>query len=1201
MRVKKIELIGFKSFADRTEIHLNSGVTAIVGPNGCGKSNISDAIRWVFGERSAKLLRGTKMEDVIFAGTELRKPLGLAEVSLTIDNQDHILPIEYDEVTLTRRMDRSGQSQYLINRTACRLKDILDLILDTGMGSNSYSMIEQGRVDSVINADPEERRFLIEEAAGISKYKVKKEEALRKLERTEQNLLRIRDIVTEVQKNIQYAERQAKRAERYKTQFDDLKGLEIKKAFWELDELRTQKNSEELRQRELAEAQSLLQSELREILENEAQQKRLLEEILQKESAESVRYFELKSELSRLVQKREFNRERLRACEHRQIEIQKEQELLAVQLAGLEKELQNQAVQRESSKEEQAGSVEALGVEKKSFEREEVKFSQIREDLGKLKSLLFNQASELAHTKNESHRLQTLLDRLEHEELKRRQALEKLRKERGALEARRLSFQEELAQGGERADTKESEAEVVSRLLVQTQKEIEELQENIEGKRFRLQEVNSRIQLLEELQESAEESQRKILASVAKSPLQGKLIKGLQEVLQVKSGYEAAVEAVLGAFAQALVAEDVETAKGLMREMSESHAGPCAIFVQRVIRPQALASRRPSISHPQVSQSLEQVVKVQDEFKSIFIPLFENVYVIENFLPERLEEFLTLAQDIKLVTRQGILFGPDSRIFFRNGRLSSDQGPFRRTAEIEELSQSRRTFNAEIESLETQKAEQERERDNLANKMKVFEEKNRDLSVKKEAAETFLQGLQERMASLDEEIKVLEIDQTESRQESARVKSQLSQITSQILESESQELQLRDQQKDLEKALGQLQSIRETQIHSLSRLKTLLENHESQFRAMDVGWQLILNQIETARVRTKKLSEEKQETEKHAEMIQEEEVFLKEKQEVVSEEQKSLETTLSEIRGRKAFQEERHQEFSRRAREVESKARTLTDSLHQEEMKAMEFSYRQKNIFERMEQIYHVKLADLLPEEFKETALDIAQLDSDIHALKSKVEAFGPVNLLAVEEYDELRQRFDFLSAQEKDLAQARESLLEAIRKINRTTKTLFAVTFIKAQALFQEYYQTLFNGGHAELILVPNEQEQEEEGVDIMVRPPGKKLQHISLLSGGEKALTAVAMLFALFKIRPSPLCVLDEVDAPLDEANVDRFLKVLRTFLESTQFLIVTHNRKTIAMGDFLYGVTMEEPGVSKLVSVKVAPPAEKENAVAQSHHAF
>ena len=1186
MRVKKIELIGFKSFADRTEIHLHPGVTCVVGPNGCGKSNISDALRWVFGERSAKLLRGLRMEDVIFSGTDFRKPMGIAEVSIYLDNTDHKLPLAYDEVVLTRRLDRSGQSQYFINRTACRLRDILDLILDTGMGSNSYSMIEQGKVDFIVNADSEERRFLIEEAAGISKYKVKKEEALRKLEKTEENLLRIRDILAEVQKNIQYAERQAKRAERYRLQFDEVKKLETQKAFADLAELTREKNAEESKKTAAASSLQALDRHLRELVQKEEEQKRVLQEILDRESEWTQRFYELRSESGALTQKREFNRERLSQYDRRQIEIAKEEELLTQRLASLESEIETKS-QETSKFDQDYQSIERKYQEEKSaFEGREIQSKEKQTETEALKTLLFENAARLAQTQNELNRLQTLLERTRHEQHKQEETRVRLLREKETFEKRRIVHREELAALAQEGQSEGLAKETTGKRTSELNTEIARLEKEVTEKRLKIQEVSSRMKLLSELEETAEESERKLLASLSGSPLERKLIRTLRDILQIQTGYESAVEAVLGAFAQGVVAEDVETAKGLLVEMAETHAGPCGIFIQSLVRPNGKhpASARPA--HSKVRHALLEVVTVRQGFEALFEPLFTNVFVVEDFSPEDLENLLPLAAELRLVTRQGILLGPQARIFFRNGRLSPHQGPFQRQGEIRTLRERSDELHREIREIEARKEELVREIQAVENTAEASEERYRDGLIRKEALDSLIQGLEERLASLEEEIRVLEFEQNEGRAEEEIARERIKELEILLQGLQQKEAELASQQKSLEKESQLLQAGREEKLQELSRLKTLLENHEERLRMSAANHKLLSTQIQGDRERITRLTTEAQENEARIQEIRREEETCEVRQKELGGRREEVERQLVEIRGRRSFQDEKHREVEKVRGESERQAQTLRDDLHRQEMAFMELTYRERTIFERMEQTYHVKLSELNAEEFLKEPVETAVLEEKIQALKERVESFGPVNLLAEEEYQELKQRHDFLAAQEKDLNEARESLLEAIRKINRTTKTLFAETFAKAQALFQEYYQILFGGGHAELILTETEESQ-EPGIEILVRPPGKKPQHISLLSGGEKALTGVALLFALFRIKPSPLCVLDEVDAPLDEANIDRFLNVLRTFLDSTQFLIVTHNRKTIAMADYLYGVTMEESGVSKLVSVKVASP--------------
>lgn len=1188
MRIKKIELIGFKSFADRTEIHFGEGVTCVVGPNGCGKSNVSDAIRWVFGERSAKLLRGTHMEDVIFNGTEFRKPMGVAEVSLILDNSDHRLPIEYEEVVLTRRLDRSGQSQYFLNRTACRLKDILDLILDTGMGSNSYSMIGQGRVDEVVQADPQERRFLIEEAAGISKYKVKKLEALRKLERTEQNLLRIRDIVAEVQRNIQYSEKQARRAERYKVQFETLKKLEIQKAFLDLSELASGKNTEETRREEALKKVEALETGLREIHEKQEQQRRLQEEISGEEAIQATKSFDLRSEHRASGQKRDFNRERMEECGRRQAEIQKELELLESALNQLNQEIRTKTTEREAALAENRQAAEVYQKEKANFDQEDGRLKSHREEAERVKELLFAKTTELARLRNESHRLQARLESGRQEEKRRQEARHRLESEKKVFEARRLAHQEEMTRSGYDVSEKDRITSVLGEMRVSA----EAARKKIEQKSAHFQELSSRLKLLEELHETAEESEKKLLASISSGDrLRGRLVKTLREVLEVQEGYESAVEAVLGSFAQGLIAEDVKTAQGLIQEMSESHHGPCGIFVQSLAKTLELSPAPQAVSHPEVRQRILDVVKVQSDLESVFSPLFDNVYVVENFSPENLGELLSIAQEVKLVTKQGILLGPNARIFFRNGRLSPEHGSFQRSAETSRIRKSCEQIRHEIEALESGKNAAEKEVARFENEWQTQLEREQEFRISRKATESLLKGLEERLQAMEEEIRILEFESRDFSEEASGIETQIEESRQAVEQLTAEESKLLESQSHLDEEASTLQTERERQIQSLARLKALAENHESHLKMVEAGEALLKHQMEASEVRREKLRLEEKELAHRREDMTQENSALVEKLAELENEMNEAEKLLTGIRGRRAYQEEVLRQLALKVSEDDSTLKTLREALHSLELKTMDFAYREKSIIDRISQAYSVKWEELKPEDFQNAVADAPSLEEEIRTLRERVDSFGPVNLLAVDEYEEMKQRHEFLASQERDLTQARDSLLEAIRKINRTTKTFFAETFSNVQTAFQEYYQVLFSGGHAELMLIESEEDQ-EAGVDIMVRPPGKKIQHISLLSGGEKTMTAMALLFALFRVKPSPLCVLDEVDAALDEANVDRFLQVLKTFLVSTQFLVITHNRKTIAVGDYLYGVTMEESGVSKIVSVKVAQTKENQN---------
>lgn len=1196
MRIKKLELIGFKSFADPTEILLNEGVTCIVGPNGCGKSNISDAIRWVLGERSAKLLRGSQMQDVIFNGTDFRKPLSMAEVSLIVDNADHRLAIPYEEVVFTRRLYRSGESEYLLNRTPCRLKDILDLILDTGMGSNAYSMMEQGRIDFILSADPEERRFLIEEAAGISKYKVKKEEALRKLERTEQNLLRVRDIVNEVKRNIQYAERQAKRAAQYKAKFDTLKTFEIRKAFLDLSLLNSKKIQEEELARGLRQEIERLETETRGFLEQQGSQKDLLDKIIRDESGGEARRFDTRSEFQSVTQKREFDRERLQEFRARQIEIDRERENLRREIEQLEEEIQIFFLEREEFELEHSKVEQKFQQEKTEFEAVNEGHKDRKSDLEKIANLIFDQACELAELHNELNRLDHKKETSERERKRGDEIRQKLADERATLERKRIAYQEGTAKAAQEMAEIESQRAEAARRLDGLREELNSLEKQAQEKRTKCQEIISRLRLLKELEETASEIEEKLLASFSQEGLRGKLVRSLKEVLRVERGYESAVEAVLGTFAQGLIAEDVETAKGLMAEMGQIHAGPCGIFIQSLIQPTGRAPKRQMFSHPSIRRPLQEVVEIQKGLEPLFETFFEDVYVVEDFTSEKLGELLPLAQNVKLVTKEGILLGPEARVFFRNGRISPNQGSFHRQGEIEKLTSVAEELVREVETIDAAKEERKQTAENLEQVKESLTEKGRERMIAQEATESLLRGLLERELSLMEELRVLEFEMKEFAAELEQGGGRRDEILQEIGGLEKLQKELMNRQGEVLQAVEYIQDEREKRMQALARLTALFENHSEKLRSLEVGERLLRTQLQSSCERAERLQQEGVDLDKRIQEIRCEEQRLEIRQKELEIEQARIEASLSEIRGRKGFQAEELRKITTFVSEGEQKLRALKDLLHQRELALMDLSYQDRTIVERMEQGYRVKMSELKSEDFLQGKTDPAILEEEILTLKENVQSFGAVNLLAVEEYDELKKRYEFLASQESDLNRARESLLEAVRKINRTTKALFSETFEKVQAAFLEHFKILFQGGHAELILLDGENPQ-ESGVDIFVRPPGKKPQHISLLSGGEKALTALALLFALFRIKPSPFCVLDEVDAPLDEANIDRFLTVLRSFLGSTQFLIVTHNRKTIAMSNFLYGVTMEESGVSKLVSVKLMAQEAPEEAKAAS----
>lgn len=1194
MRLKKIELVGFKSFADRTLVYFDKGVTCVVGPNGCGKSNISDSIRWVLGERSAKMLRGSKMEDVIFAGTQFRKPVAFAEVSLTIDNQDRGLPIDFNEVTITRRLHRSGESEYLINKTNVRLKDVQDMILDTGIGSNSYSMIEQGRIDHILNADAEERRFLIEEAAGISKYKVKKEEAIRKLDRTEQNLLRLKDIVTEVQRNIQYAERQARRAERYREQFEKLKDLEIRRAFYDLNQIGSvRQEMEESKSRFYADIEGITQT----ITELRMQQEGLsqnLAEIMERYSALEAQRYDLKGRYEQNDQQLRFNQEKKVEFAARGGQIQQERSQLDQQILRSQTEIQiknEEVLAIEGQKQDVQVAFEAA---RQMLEQAESHLEASRTLFNETKAAGFEAASEAAKVRNDYHRLCAFLEsNIEH----------KKKQDAGASR-----YQQELEQWAARKeDCEKSLRELEDRVLLLTEQKnaqetqlkdlkqtLEDLGNKIEVSERQLHEKQTRCELLREIDDAAGLSQEGLLANLSEE--ERGVMRHLRDLIHVEAGYEWAVEAVLGDFAKALVTENGDTAVKLLKEMIEKKSAPVSLLVNL---PDMQPAQETGVDFEPVgelfSQPLRRLVSLEDNYRPLLESFFKNVYVLETLNDQNFLEALKASGRCRLVTREGTLLGPDGRIFFRQGQLSSEQNLFKRGAEIDVLS-------SEIKDLEVNEAAWKETAERLLGEAQVLDEAVKltdselmEAMLQRESYESLRKGLQDRLGTFQRELELIFSEQEEMKTREDEAIAQRTQLEIELMRTEDKQRQIRTEQENLIRDMERMERTKAEAVRDYSDQKARLDGLRQREKFLGEACKLLSEQQNRDRARIETLEAETLRIQEREQLLEVEDERVRGEQQELSSRLQEVDVNLALVRQDRDRVQQEIQQIEQMLIESQDRKHQIEEALHEIEKKTMDLGYQEKNIQERLLQSYKIEITALQPELYLLSEEDYPGVASQVDELRQKIESIGTVNLLAIEEYDELKQRQDFLLTQQKDLEDARDSLMEAIRKINRTTKGLFEATFQEVQKAFGEYYTTLFRGGEARLVLI-DETNPLESGVDIHVRPPGKKLQHMSLLSGGEKAMTAMALLFSLFKIKPSPFCVLDEVDAPLDEANVDRFLAVLKTFLHTSQFIIVTHNRKTIGMGDSLYGVTMQEAGVSKIVSVKVSQDTKNEAFEAQ-----
>ena len=1174
MRLKKLELLGFKSFAEKTEIAFDHGVTCIVGPNGCGKSNVSDAIRWVLGERSAKLLRGSSMEDVIFNGTEVRKPLAFAEVALTIDNADRGMPIEYNEVTIARRLYRTGESEYLLNKTSCRLKDIQDLILDTGIGSSSYSMIEQGRIDYILKADPEERRYLIEEAAGIAKYKAKKDESIRKLDRTEENLKRLQDIVFEVQKNIQYAERQAKRAERYKLELERLKALEIKRAFHEQRQIEQMKldltQNFQVKKDELTAIESNLQTQHQTIEDQET----LVRNIGQRCHVKEGERYQALAQIEANGQKLQFIRDKRIELAQQRGQLLQEQDQLrqSIESAAIQK---NELIELLKTRQSEGEQIQTrLADVTRKLRQQEALIQEAKNNLEATRKEFFDAAQSTTQARNEFHRAKVMGENLQSQRRREETNSTRLAEQLTVWSEKLRVCIETLTHTNEGLQTTLSGHQGLRATTHAFEHELAELRKHAHETRLALREKESRLHTLTEIQGTSADTFREFLGEVSQQ-VPG-LVRGLQEIVKVQEGYEWAIDVALGQFARSLIAGDVATAKILVERLSSKRSLASGIFMKKEASfPQEEAQRYAALGFRPVSD----FAQIEPGYEGIL----ENVFVGEAFPMGELENLLQTPVPANLVSRDGLFLSSDRRLFFWNDQ-SRSQFFFSKDSETSKIRQEIDVLKAQVGERETKIGFLENELAGLRAQSLAADEQKTTTLIEKESLESEKKNIEERLQGFQKERELSSAEIQDLIQETERLRLTLehSQVT--LTQAEQEECKFAEIQRQREKDLEQHAAAKDEVLNAVRQCEAQAEQLHQGIRHTEESLNMIEQHTQKDQDRQAFLEQGKGRiASKEQELDQDETVCVR----LAEEYQQTLHAVDVDLELLRKDQREQEELLAGQRSTLDLMLRTqktLQDEEHQISLQQLDLDYKLRNVGERLQQRYRLNLSDLNPQDFVFTDEELATAEETIASLQSKVDSLGTVNLLAIEEYQELKQRYDFLLAQQKDLDDARSSLMEAIRKINQTTKQLFEDTFKQVQETFKQYYQILFRGGEARIFLI-DETHPLESGIDIVVRPPGKKLQNMSLLSGGEKALTAVALLFALFKIKPSPFCLLDEIDAPLDEANIDRFLTVLRTFTDQSQFIIITHNRKTIAMGDSLYGVTMEEPGISKIVSVKVS----------------
>jgi chromosome segregation protein len=1214
MYLQSLEMIGFKSFAPKTVLQFNQGVTAVVGPNGCGKSNVLDALRWVLGEQSAKALRGGEMADVIFSGTDSRAALGMAEVSLTFSDCEKELGVEWNEVRITRRVFRDGKSEYFLNKAPCRLKDIHQLFMDTGIGRSAYSIMEQGKIADILSSRPEDRRAIFEEAAGITKFKAQKKEALRKLEYTEANLVRVGDIIKEVKRQIGSLQRQAAKARRYQALMEDLRTFDLHLSHRnftnlraELQDVRAQleglEGARATHEREIESQEAELGTLRAQLADLEQQVNETRDGIQQQRNRIYSAETRIASNAERCEEAQamiERNRMEIAACEEKRREQENQiartdamiAEMLDLLRSG-EAQLNEANERLRAVREDRAGEERAAQSLQSEIGQIEVRLSALRRDVS------------TAAGKREAG--EARLQILKNEEASAHEAL-------AAAESRAFEAQSRAESAAVELTAAQTEADEAQMAHDDAQRARQQAETELNAANRTLAEQDSKLEVLRQLAEAGEgfgEGTQAVLRGLDNPDFFKPAVQGaLASFIEVEARFIPAVEAALGANLQAIVFKDPSVAEAAVATLGGKKLGRAAIV------PRDWLGATPAATDALPEGALAwaaDCVKVSDPAGELARQLLAGVAVVERIdtafalkAQHRALGFVTLDGDF--ISRDGIVHGgrtgdtSSSALARKNQILALEKDvaasqalvadcTSRRdsAAETLELAQDRlraareavqaaqvanSTAQSELSMLERQRAEAERRRENSSRETASIEQSVVEAATRASELESGIGGLE---ASLQEAR--ARQGEAQARIETARERErhateELNELRVRVATERQQQETLARQRGPLTARVAELTELlaqRENDIANYEARIATLQSEAIELESSIENWKLLL---ETGEQQIAGLVAQKSEIQESVEAL---ETALRSSRRQLSE--------LQESRGRY-------------------------------EVRSTQLEMRLENVTGHVSQRYQVAIADFQPDSYalivalrdREKKLDAetegrgdaetaegaapageeretipwGKIEELVAELTGKLDSMGPVNLDAIQEYDELEQRHTFLEQQNTDLVNSKAELIEVIAKINRTTKELFAETFEKIRVNFQEMFKELFGGGQANLLLT-DDSDPLESGIEIIAKPPGKQLQSITLLSGGEKTMTAVALLFAIYMVKPSPFCVLDEMDAPLDESNISRFIKILDRFVGQSQFVVITHNKRTIARADTVFGVTMEEHGVSKIVGVK------------------
>lgn len=1180
MYLKSIEVHGFKSFANKMIFRFQDGITGIVGPNGSGKSNVADAVRWVLGEQSAKQLRGAKMEDVIFSGTELRKPMGSAYVAITLDNSDHSLPVSFDEVIVARRVYRSGESEYLLNGSICRRKDIVEMFFDTGIGKEGYSIIGQGQVEKILSGKPEERRELFDEAAGIIKYKKNKLAAEKSLEKERENLTRINDILSELTDRVEPLKKQSSKAREYLQYRDSLKNADVQ--MFILEQSRMQKEDAEvaanmqMMERDIQagkkqyeqskERNAVLEQDLKQLREQMDTQVTLLQEgKVEKEKLEG----EIKV-LNEQIKTEKTKEEHFYSNVSRvESELnEKRQQLLSIKQQ--KNGLMNHQEQNKQEETKERWALDAVEQQKVEIQK------QLDELLGYMQGMSENQAEISTKVERFATVREQLILRIE--DLDKR--LQKNKDEYNQIAGNRKEYDTKLL---ELQKLEADNAERQKQALEQRSQYIRygnKLAQQGEDKKQEIFRIQSRLETLKNMAERYDgygNSIRRVMEQRTKVP---GIIGVVADIVKVDKKYEIAIETALGGSIQNIVTDDEQTAKRMIGFLKENRYGRATFLPLNAIKNRYPFKQEQALREEGVIGLASSLVNADDRFHDLVDSLLGRIVIVDT-----IDHAIALARkyrySMRIVTLEGESFNPGGAM--TGGAFKHSSNLLARNREISEAKRAEAQRRQQYEKLKAEYEANAKEKEILEVKIAELEKEEQDRSLEMNTVVLNKQQLEKRCMEIERTRDILEQEKASLEEEKAAMAENVEQL---LKEKEGLKLQNQSResrQKDLEEQLEQLTKREEHHVTALSEIQLQANSYTQQLRFAQENENRVNEEMERLQYDLDEMKTDADDREGTVERIEDR---ITEIQKRIRE----LDQTVmeGEVNLKQAQQDEnkKNQQYRHAMEERESLNQhmaALDKELYRLQSRKEKLEENIQNLTDYMWESYEMTYRMAKDLWHDEITVSTTELKKEIHKWKGKIKALGTININAIEEYKEVSERYEFLIGQHEDIVKAETQLVDLIKELESEMRKQFKEKFREIQAMFASVFQELFGGGHAHLELTENE-DVLEAGIRIIAQPPGKKLQNMMQLSGGEKALTAISLLFAIQNLKPSPFCLLDEIEAALDDSNVVRFSQYLHKLTKDTQFIVITHRKGTMTAADMLYGITMQEKGVSALVSVNL-----------------